>query len=83
VGALLLCAPRPAPYTIVNGRVIVREGHLTTVDLPTLWLGAMMRWPGNWSMGVGGPAPVPGRLAFAQARPAGRPHAQPTSIGTP
>ena len=36
VGALLLCAPAPAAYTIVNGRVVVRQGQLTTVDLPVL-----------------------------------------------
>jgi 8-oxoguanine deaminase len=32
VGALLLCAPASAAYTIVNGRVVVRQGHLATVD---------------------------------------------------
>ena len=36
VGALLLCNPAPAAYTIVNGRVVVRQGRLTTVDLPVL-----------------------------------------------
>jgi hypothetical protein len=36
VGALLLCASPQAAYTIVNGRVIVREGQLTTVDLGPL-----------------------------------------------
>jgi cytosine/adenosine deaminase-related metal-dependent hydrolase len=36
IGALLLCASEPAHYTIVNGRVIVREGQLTTVDLGPL-----------------------------------------------
>jgi 8-oxoguanine deaminase len=36
VGALLLCAPAQAAYTIVNGRVVVRQGQLTTVDLPPL-----------------------------------------------
>ncbi|MBK9440641.1 MAG: 8-oxoguanine deaminase [Comamonadaceae bacterium] len=34
VGALLLCASPPAAYTIVNGRVVVRQGQLTTLDLP-------------------------------------------------
>ncbi len=32
VGSLLLCASPPAAYTIVNGRVVVREGQLTTVE---------------------------------------------------
>ena len=36
VAALLFCAPRRADFTIVNGRVIVREGQLTSVDLPVL-----------------------------------------------
>jgi 8-oxoguanine deaminase len=36
VAALLLCAPAPAAYTVVNGRVVVREGQLATVDLGPL-----------------------------------------------
>ena len=36
VAALLFCKPVPAAYTIVNGNIVVREGHLTTVDLPNL-----------------------------------------------
>jgi 8-oxoguanine deaminase len=36
VAALLFCQPVPAAYTIVNGNVVVREGRLTTVDLPNL-----------------------------------------------
>jgi cytosine/adenosine deaminase-related metal-dependent hydrolase len=32
VGALLLCAPTNAAYTVVNGRVIVDQGRLTTLD---------------------------------------------------
>ncbi len=36
VGALLLCASARAAYTVVNGRVVVRCGQLTTVDLPPL-----------------------------------------------
>ncbi len=36
VGALLLCASAPAAYTVVNGRVVVREGRLATVDLGVL-----------------------------------------------
>ncbi|MGE0347846.1 8-oxoguanine deaminase [Hydrogenophaga sp.] len=36
VGSLLLCASPQAAYTVVNGRVVVREGRLTTVDLAPL-----------------------------------------------
>jgi len=36
VGALLLCAPATAAYTVVNGRVVVREGQLATLDLGPL-----------------------------------------------
>src|SRR5260370_34802294 len=36
VAALLFCQPVPAAYTIVNGKIVVREGQLTTVDLPNL-----------------------------------------------
>ena len=36
VGALLLCASGPSDYTVVQGRVLVREGQLTSADLPRL-----------------------------------------------
>ena len=36
VAALLLCAPALAAHTIVNGRVVVRDGQLTTLDLGPL-----------------------------------------------
>jgi cytosine/adenosine deaminase-related metal-dependent hydrolase len=36
VGALLLCASSQAAYTVVNGRVVVREGQLTTLELAPL-----------------------------------------------
>ena len=36
VGALLLCASAPAAYTVVNGKVVVREGQLATVELQQL-----------------------------------------------
>ncbi len=36
VGALLLCASVQAAYTVVNGRVLVREGRLTTLDAGVL-----------------------------------------------
>lgn len=36
VGALLLCASPQAAWTVVNGRVVVREGQLATLDLGPL-----------------------------------------------
>ena len=36
VAALLLCAPAQAAWTIVNGRVVVRQGQLASVDLGPL-----------------------------------------------
>jgi cytosine/adenosine deaminase-related metal-dependent hydrolase len=36
VGALLLCASPQANYTVVNGRVVVRQGQLATLDLAPL-----------------------------------------------
>jgi len=36
VASLLLCASPKAAYTVVNGRVVVRDGQLTTVDLGPL-----------------------------------------------
>lgn len=36
VAALLLCASANAAYTVVNGRVVVRDGQLATLDLPPL-----------------------------------------------
>lgn len=36
VAALLLCGSAQADYTVVNGRVVVREGRVTTVDLQAL-----------------------------------------------
>jgi 8-oxoguanine deaminase len=36
VASLLLCASPQAAYTVVNGRVVVREGRLATVDLGPL-----------------------------------------------
>lgn len=34
IAALMFCASPQAEYTIVNGRVVVREGQLATLDLP-------------------------------------------------
>ena len=36
VGSLLLCASPPAAFTVVHGRVLVREGQLTPVELGPL-----------------------------------------------
>jgi cytosine/adenosine deaminase-related metal-dependent hydrolase len=36
VASLVFCAAGPAVHTIVNGQVVVRDGRLTTLDLPAL-----------------------------------------------
>ncbi|HSI47586.1 MAG TPA: 8-oxoguanine deaminase [Ideonella sp.] len=36
LGALLMCAPASAAWTVVNGRVVVREGQLCTLELGPL-----------------------------------------------
>jgi cytosine/adenosine deaminase-related metal-dependent hydrolase len=36
VAALVFCAPAGVAVSIINGRVVVKEGRLTTVDLPVL-----------------------------------------------
>lgn len=36
VASLLLCASPQAAYTVVNGRVVVRQGQVATLDLPPL-----------------------------------------------
>lgn len=34
VAALVFCAPQNASYTVIDGRVIVKDGQITTLDLP-------------------------------------------------
>jgi 8-oxoguanine deaminase len=34
LAALVFCGPAKAAHVIVNGRVVVRDGHMTTLDLP-------------------------------------------------
>jgi 8-oxoguanine deaminase len=34
VAALVFCTPANASYSVINGRLVVRNGHLTTLDLP-------------------------------------------------
>jgi cytosine/adenosine deaminase-related metal-dependent hydrolase len=36
VAALVLCGPPNASYTVVEGRIVVREGYMTTIDLPSV-----------------------------------------------
>lgn len=36
VAALVFCAPAGAAFSVINGRMVVKEGRLTTVDLPVL-----------------------------------------------
>lgn len=34
--ALVFCAPQTVAYSVINGRVVVREGQITTIDLPNV-----------------------------------------------
>lgn len=36
VAAVVFCAPVKVDYTVVGGKIIVKEGKLTTEELPTL-----------------------------------------------
>jgi cytosine/adenosine deaminase-related metal-dependent hydrolase len=36
VASLVFCAPVTADYTVINGRYIVKNGHITTLDLPNV-----------------------------------------------
>jgi 8-oxoguanine deaminase len=36
VAALVFCAPAGVAFSVINGRIVVKEGQLTTVDLPVL-----------------------------------------------
>jgi 8-oxoguanine deaminase len=36
VAALVFCAPASVAYSVINGKIVVKEGRLTTVDLPLL-----------------------------------------------
>jgi len=33
VASIIFCAPQKAKYTVINGNVIVEDGHITTVDM--------------------------------------------------
>ena len=36
VAALIFCAPASVTLSVINGKIVVKEGRLTTVDLPML-----------------------------------------------
>ncbi len=36
VAALVFCAPATVAYSAINGRIVVRDGHVTTLDLPMI-----------------------------------------------
>ncbi len=36
VAAVVFCSPQHVDYTVVHGKQIVKNGHVTTVDVPTL-----------------------------------------------
>jgi hypothetical protein len=33
VAAVLFCAPAQVDYSVINGRIVVKEGQLTTLEL--------------------------------------------------
>jgi 8-oxoguanine deaminase len=79
VASLLLCASPQAAYTVVNGKVVVREGQLATIELepaagtaqpagPEIgWLAARLKHSSS-------PLGLPGRiLASSQTQPRGGP----------
>jgi hypothetical protein len=36
VAALVFCTPSNVSYSIINGKVVVRDGVLATIDLPVV-----------------------------------------------
>lgn len=36
LAALVFCAPGDAAYSVINGKVVLRNGQLTTIDLPNI-----------------------------------------------
>ena len=36
VAAMVLCQPTDVDYSVINGKVVVENGHLTTLDLPVV-----------------------------------------------
>jgi cytosine/adenosine deaminase-related metal-dependent hydrolase len=36
VAAVIFCAPQRADYTVINGRVVVKQGQVTTIDVPVV-----------------------------------------------
>ena len=36
VAALIFCTPATAAWTVINGRIVVRDGQLATIDLPVV-----------------------------------------------
>jgi cytosine/adenosine deaminase-related metal-dependent hydrolase len=36
IAALVFCNPGPVALSLINGRVVVRDGHLQTIDLPVV-----------------------------------------------
>ncbi|MNH34481.1 hydroxydechloroatrazine ethylaminohydrolase [compost metagenome] len=36
VAALVFCNPGKVAYTIINGRVVVEDGRVATIDVPVL-----------------------------------------------
>ncbi|HEJ7994520.1 TPA: 8-oxoguanine deaminase, partial [Serratia liquefaciens] len=36
ISALVFCNPGNVAYTIINGRIVVEEGKVTTADIPVI-----------------------------------------------
>jgi 8-oxoguanine deaminase len=36
LAALVLCAPSRVDLSVIHGRIVIRDGHLTTIDLPPI-----------------------------------------------
>jgi cytosine/adenosine deaminase-related metal-dependent hydrolase len=36
VASVVFCAPQTVDYSVINGRVVVRDGQLATIDLPVV-----------------------------------------------
>jgi cytosine/adenosine deaminase-related metal-dependent hydrolase len=36
VAAVIFCAPQKTDYTVINGKVVVRAGRVTTIDVPVI-----------------------------------------------
>lgn len=52
VAALVLCGPTRVRHLVVEGRQVVRDGHMVTLDLPRV-LESQRAWRRGWRASVG------------------------------